>query len=161
MRRSLVRRWVADARRSMAAVKRLGASVLAAAVVAVASGCGGASNQAARTAAFVALANKICGELYTNRAAPYPTRDLAELRALVRKDRNLPTLRKLRADIDARRKLTKTIERAQGYKSTRSLHFEPLNEAYRLSVRVYDDEKALGMTTCARRPPPPSAPIGG
>jgi hypothetical protein len=126
------------------------------------SGCGGsASNQAARTAAFVAAANKVCRDQKDNREVPsLKERDASEFRRLARTDFNLPSLRKFRSDIQARRKLRERVQRATKGKSDGILPpgIEPLEESYRLGVKIYNDEKALGMTACATKP---RAPIGG
>jgi hypothetical protein len=124
-------------------------------------GCGGgASNEVARTAAFVALANKVCRVLDTKSANLVPIPDAPKMRALVQEDHNLRSLHKLFADVEARRKLRETVQRITKGKSSGTLPpgIEPLEESYRLSVKIYEDQKALGMTACAERP---RAPIGG
>jgi hypothetical protein len=127
------------------------------------SGCGGsASNQSARTAAFVASANKVCRDAQDNREVPLlKERNASEFRRLLREDRNLPSLRKLFSDVEAKRNLRLRVLRATGGKSFGTLPpgIEPIEESYRLSVKTYDDQKALGMTACTKHPPRP--PIGG
>jgi hypothetical protein len=132
-------------------------------VCALPSGCGGsASNQSARTAAFVASANKACRDAQDDREVPLSKqRNASAFRQLLRKDRNLPSLHKLFLDVEAERNLRMRVLRAAGGKSVGTLPpgIEPVEESYRLSVRIYDDRKALGMTACTKRPPRP--PIGG
>jgi hypothetical protein len=140
--------------------------LLGVALVAVATGCGDTgspSNQSARVAALVALTNKVCHEaLLEHRAQSDPVRqrDAAKLRALVREDRNLPRLHKLFVDEATRRKVQETFARITQGKSFGVLPrgVEPLEESYRANLRIYHDQKALGMNTCAQ---PPRAPISG
>jgi hypothetical protein len=137
------------------------------------TGCGGGSSrESRRTATFVAAFNEFCSDAFGNRAVPRSVVDLdaARLRGLLRADHGLRSLRRLRGDLAAQRMLlraiqgkssaTKLLQGAAGVTGGlgggRSLAFE---ESYRLDLRFYDDERALGLTRCARHPPRP--PIGG
>jgi hypothetical protein len=110
-------------------------------------GCGRASQEASRTAAFVAAGNLVCGEQYDNREVPtYKATVVARYRKVAHEDRNLPSVHKLFSDLKARRRLTEHVG-------------VPLEQVYRLRVKIYDDEEALGMTACTKFPP--KAPTGG
>jgi hypothetical protein len=139
--------------------------VLLACATLLTMGCGkGSSVEAQKTAAFVALANRVCRELPNpsvgSNRAPDARTDTRKLLALEREDRNLPSLHKFRTDVEARRKLREEFERAakpKGFERV-PLGSDPIEKEYRLGLKVYADEKALGMTACAI---PPRAPIGG
>ena len=136
-------------------------AVLLACATFLPTGCGsGSSIEARKTAAFVAAANNVCRLRYDNRADPtYKEAVRARFRKVGREDRSLPSLHRFRTDLDARRKLRDEIERAVKHTGARvPLGSDPLETEYRLSLRIYDDEKALAMTACAIRP---RAPIGG
>jgi hypothetical protein len=135
-------------------------------VVVIFAGCGGSGSsiEAPKTAAFVALANKVCRELPNpsvgSDRTPGARTDARELRTLAREDRNLPSLHKFWTDVDARRDLREEMEYATEHKGFARvpLGSDPLEQDYRLGLKVYNDEKALGMTACAK---PPRAPISG
>ncbi len=60
---------------------------------------------------------------------------------------------KRRALMAEERKLT----RSGSFSVSRPIHF--IEQFYRLQVQIYDDDKALGLTSCLGRPPRP--PIEG
>lgn len=124
-----------------------------------AAGCGGTPNQAKRTAELVAVGSKACRERDTNRALA--EKPLARFIALAHKDRDLPRVKTFESDIAQRKKLRTTMQRALKSKTFATMPhaFESLEDLYHLDVRVYDDEKALGLSACLG--PPPRAPISG
>jgi hypothetical protein len=144
-------------------------SVLA---VTVLAGCGNSSAPAAEKKAetrFVALANAVCRESNALRASGAQTQaqlntELARLRALATSVRKQPRFAALNSDLAARRKLLGPISKKPNV-TNRSIEggaADPLNlltEAYRLDVKIYTDEKALGLSSCAGSPP--RAPVGG
>jgi hypothetical protein len=125
-------------------------TVIAAACVLALAGCGGSTGHAGgRTAAFVALANKICREVHQ----PGPpqmalAKDQARMRTLLREDARLPSLHVLLADVAAARKLFEeqepSLSAGQGLNS-------PIARLGRANARIAADEKVLGMTDCSRR----------
>ena len=142
--------------------------VVALAAVAV-SACGsGASLSAASRAQerFVALLSTFCRDAKTMRATgpPYEAHlkaELAQARAVGYTARKAPRVATFRSDLAARRRLLTAIHKLPQWSFKRQSH-DPvayMEKAYRLDVRAYDDEKALGLTACLG--PPARKPIGG
>jgi hypothetical protein len=139
--------------------------VLATALV----GCGGGASTSAANrraeARFVTLFNTICGKLNSNRAQSPPTKtELAMLRALAKSASGAPRVALFKSDLAARRKLRAELDKLPKTGGYVIGHGRPdvgsyLDRAYRLNVRVYADEKALGLTSCLG--PPPQKPIEG
>jgi hypothetical protein len=136
-------------------------------------GCGSASTPAEKAAEahFVALANAICREAGTTeatRASVLAGRktELARAHALLNSARNQPAVRTYILDLAAQKRLRSTMSKGSGAFFNRSdTHshgpriFSELEDAYRLSVKIRADAKALGMTACIGHAP--RAPIGG
>jgi hypothetical protein len=124
----------------MVRATRCSVVVLLACATFLTTGCGsGSSLQAQKTAEFVALANKFCSEISTHRAESPAHRvaDAAKLRIVEREDRNLPSLRQLRAD---ERKLREAIEHAKETELSKVVSER--------RGRVLADLRNLGMTEC-------------
>jgi hypothetical protein len=129
-------------------------------------GCGAASPDASRIAAFVAAANNMCGEQQDNREVPtFKAHVRMRLEKVAHEDRDLPSLRQLFADVAARSKLRERARKSLDQRLRRAAEGRSPgspnateSESYSLALRVYRDEKALGMTVCAREPP--RKPIG-
>lgn len=118
--------------------------------------CGSQSSvpdEAQKVAAFVALARKACRELPSS--ATYAS-DTAMMRSRLREDAHVPRLRKFISDHAA----LQAQERAITHSSTRPLTGQRLRSAltrvYALSLPVYNDAKALGISACAPRRPRPN-----
>jgi hypothetical protein len=63
------------------------------------------------------------------------------------------------SDLAARRRLRTVVSKLSN-KGSNVLHAGSyIEEAYRLNVKIYADEKALGLTSCLG--PPPRKPIEG
>lgn len=160
-------------------------------VAMVLAGCSSGSPTAASTelAKAVALGNATCRELnraYPSNERPAPDSRAAEarlrtleaasqarIRVMMSVAGSLPSVRRLRADITARRKLEAALQRmSKGVAATtpridgRSGHilsitigrrgeslFSLFKESYPLNLKVYDDAKALGLTACVGQPP--------
>jgi hypothetical protein len=140
-------------------VPRIAATWLALSVTAViVVGCGGSGHSAAE-ARFVALANAVCLKTNTDRAtSPPTTTEFARLRALAKSARKAPRVATLLSDFAARRRLRTALSKLSNktYSVTLGSY---LDKAYRLNVRVYTDEKALGLARCLGAPP--RKPISG
>jgi hypothetical protein len=139
----------------------------------VLAGCGGGGSPAAANtteARFVALANTICRDSKAHpRARSRPGRpavareepSASKLRALLASDAKLPGVGILRADFLARRRariavLHSVSPTTEGIVANTVELFEQL---YRTNARLWADEKALGLNSCAGSPP--RKPIGG
>jgi hypothetical protein len=107
------------------------------------SGCGGSGSpdEAQKTAAFVALANKVCAEIDAPTLQPLHPLNDEKLKALERADSNVRTLHNLLGDLAQRRRLAEE----PGFDGT----------GYQLKLRIYDGERALGITACMTRPRAP------
>lgn len=86
--------------------------------------------------------------------------DEAELRATLKAAEHLPRVVKLRSDARARQRMRKTVEKNGGFESARAV--KDVDSYYRLSVKVYEDAKALGVH-CLSRPKrsSPELPLSG
>jgi hypothetical protein len=109
----------------------------------------------------VALVNAVCRDYYDllARARGQPQRAEAEpvllvqerhararIRAILTPAASHPRVGTLVKDLAAREKVRSRLE-SPGLTQARREDF------YRANVRVYDDEKALGMTACTKHPP--------
>jgi hypothetical protein len=118
------------------------------------AGCGGSGNGAAE-ARFVAFANTICFKINSREATTPPTpTERARLRVLEKSARKAPRVATFLSDLAARRRLRTALSKLPN----KGFNVVPdgrsyLDKAYRLSVRVYADEKALGLTSCLGKPP--------
>jgi uncharacterized membrane protein len=138
--------------------RMIGAVVLVCCLVAVLAGCGGGvsstKNAEARlAAAFDALP---CGG--RSMSSQMEQKYTATLRSLVKADRKLPRVAKLVSDAHAEdnlRAAMRKIADSTGYKLGALMN--DLEAAYRLRVKLYADEKALGFRCIA----PPRRPIEG
>ncbi len=131
-------------------------------------GCGRSGSSSApkpAEARFVALFNAICLKTYGEREARPPTKaEFATLRSLAKSASGAPRVAQFTSDLAARRKLRVAFGKLpkqgsfigrQGGPDVRSY----FDQAYRLDVKVYADEKALGLYSCLGKPP--RKPIGG
>jgi hypothetical protein len=114
--------------------------------------CGGRTPSTAESAAearFIALANAICRKVNTPRAEFPPTEaEFVRLRTLERAARKAPRVALLLSDLAARRKLRDALDKLtkQEYVIKRGSY---LDQAYRLNVKVYADQRTLGLTSCS------------
>jgi hypothetical protein len=134
----------------------------------------------ASQAHIVALANAICREAKTakitnaTRASFIAHRkaELARVHTLMNSTRDLPLVSIYIADLAAQKRLRSEMSAAAGESNLMSsggsspLHrvhlphaMSDMEDAYKLSMKLRDDEKALGMSACIGQPPRP--PIGG
>jgi len=131
-------------------------------------GCGRSGSSSAPTPAearFVTLFNAICRKTYTGRAERPPTAaETATLRSFAKSAGGAPRVAQFKSDLAAQRKLRVALgklPRQGGFIVRRG---GPdvgsyIDQVYRLNVKLYGDEKALGLTSCLGRPP--RKPIGG
>jgi hypothetical protein len=148
--------------------------------LALLAACGGSSVTAekASQAHFGALANAICREAQASKASRASSflaqrnTELARVHALLNSARDLHLVSTYIADLAAQKRLRSEMSAAASDGSLVSpgesppLHrvhlpdaMSDIEDAYQLSVKLRDDEKALGMSACIGRPPRP--PIGG
>jgi hypothetical protein len=154
-------------------VSRLSLTVALCAVAGLA-GCGGSSSSSGNSAKiaearFVALSNAICSEAKTHKATDaafeaHLRDELATLEPLANTAHELPRFREYLSDVAARRKLLAKLavpSNLPSFKAQGSLTspVELLQQTYRLDTKVYEDKKALGLTSCTGSRPRP--PIGG
>jgi hypothetical protein len=139
----------------------------------VLAGCGGGGAPAGADTAeaqFVALGNAICRELkahpgaHARPARPASTREetrLSRLRALMTSDTKLPHVGMFRSDLAAQKRVQFAMLRSvsptkDGIAANATELYE---QFYRANVKVWADEKALGLNACMG--PHPRKPIGG
>jgi hypothetical protein len=138
------------------------AAVVGCALAAVA-GCGGGSTSstAAAEARFVSSARAICKDFGgTTSHGPTPAQfaALTRLGTLIRAHAQLPRVAALERDFGRRAKLLANPPR-QGESSVAPGGRDIVEAAYRLDVKIYNEEVALGFGRCRGRAPRP--PIGG
>jgi hypothetical protein len=146
--------------------------MLAAGALALAGCGGGGSRTVANTAQaqFVALGNTICRELRANpRAHSRPDASvsareqarLSRFRAAIASETQLPGISTFRSDLAARKRIQLAMLRSvsptkSGIAANALQLFE---QPYRIDVKVWGDEKALGLNACMG--PHPRKPISG
>ncbi len=136
------------------------------AVVAVVSGCGSSTPERdpATVARLVAEGNALC-ESVAHRANP--SRAAREQEAVPGVQRTINALMKFAAYLPAGRDLIEahaqrravTAEMLKMENHYLAVQPDVLERFHRLQLRIYDDVKALGLTSCLEKPP--RAPIGG
>ena len=131
-------------------------------------GCGRSGSSSApepAEARFVALSNAICRETHTGRAERPPTKaEFVALRSLAKSASRAPRVAQFKSDLAARRKLRVAFGKLpkQGGFVVRQGGPDVgpyFDQGYRLDVKVYADEKALGLYSCLGKPP--RKPIAG
>jgi hypothetical protein len=139
------------------------------------TGCGGNSSSGSpklAEARFVTLANALCHEYKaydhvhpgskTKQFLANKKADLARLHALVKASSKLASVRTYIKDLNKRKKWIKFFLSAihPGFRKQDHIGdpMSYLTESYRLSIKVFDDEKALGLIGCIG--PRPRPPIG-
>jgi hypothetical protein len=129
----------------------------------VLAGCGASSFSPAE-AHLVSVAKGVCRDTQGMGLHAQLHTELQELSTLIRSDRHLPRVAKLLADEAQSRKLraemrqdaTHGIHTALGAKAQSLI--AGMDQIYPLALKIYADEKALGLA-CAGSPP--RKPIGG
>lgn len=117
------------------------------------AGCGG-SGQSPAEARFVALAEAICLKTNTIKAESPPTSaEFAKLRSLAESARKAPRVATFLSDLAVRQRLRAALSKLANRKSNAPEAGSYLEKSYRLNVKVYADEKALGLTSCLGSPP--------
>jgi hypothetical protein len=114
-------------------------------------------------ARFVSLANALCHEYSdvhpgskAKRFLANKQADLARLHTLIKASSGLARVGTYISDLDKRKKLLNEIHKSSGGKFDTSTHWSVFTEAYELDVKIFDDEKALGLVDCiGSRPRPP------
>jgi hypothetical protein len=138
--------------------RAIGAVVLVCCVAVASAGCGGGGSSTKNAEARLAAAFDTvhCDDRAIS--AQTEQKEKSSFRSLVRADRKLPRVAKLLSDADAQDKLRaamRKIAESTGYKPGALTN--DLEAAYRLNVKLYTDEKALGFHCIA----PPRKPIAG
>ena len=139
----------------------------------VLAGCGGGGSLASANTAeaqFVALGNAVCRELKAHPRAharsdrPASARQeqkLSKFRALMTSDTKLPHVGMLRSDLATQKRIQSAMLRLvsptkDGIAADAT---ELLDQFYRINLKVWTDERALGLNACMG--PHPRKPIGG
>lgn len=145
----------------------LRAPALAAALV-VFAGCGSSPPKpdAARLPQLVAEANALCRS-WAHRARPTHETEVVQLQkrdhvlteALIQAAAYLPAGKSWKEARAKRRALEAEISKLTASGKFVSGQRDFIDRFRRLQLQIYDDVKALGVTSCRKRPPP--APIGG
>ena|ERR1700677_2423373 len=138
--------------------RTIGVAVLVCSLAAILTACGGGVSSTKNAEARLAAAFDTvhCDDRAIS--AQTEQKEKSSFRSLVRADRKLPRVAKLLSDADAQDKLRaamRKIAESTGYKPGALTN--DLEAAYRLSVKLYTDEKALGFHCIA----PPRKPIAG
>jgi hypothetical protein len=120
-------------------------------------------------ARFVTLANALCriqdlqprpSRIEGKRFLAYEKADLEKLHTLVKASSGLARVGTYISDLDKRKKLLSKFHTGFGGKvDLGSYPWSLFTDAYQLNVKIFDDEKALGLVACLGSPPRP--PIGG
>jgi hypothetical protein len=139
------------------------ATVLALVAIGLA-GCGGSEPSPAESH-LAAVAKAACINAEGMGSHADIGKQLARFRALIHSDRKLPRVATLISDVAARRRVRTAMHKLSGNGSSRayfghgaSTILRLMKQSYVLAVKVYTDEKALGIACLGS---PPRKPIEG